>query len=199
MVAWILAHCHRRDYPKANTIIKTHFGIDLKVGRRNQIVTVIPSMSNTRAVIMHFHVSKLQFDYTPCAHAGVQGWQTSPCLQHPAAARTRTQSKKAAKGAQVPSIFSKSGMQVFDLLHKATQLSRYKHTACAKADDYFCCIFLNVFWGLCETQAENSCSLQSTSAPYMCKPYICNFIAYVTGLWWVDFSWMPGEHQSCSP
>lgn len=162
-------------------------------------MTVITSMSNTRAVIMHFHVSRLQSDYTTCAHAGVWGWQTSLCLQYPAAARTRTQSKKAAKRAQVPGIFSKSGRQVFDLLHKATHPCRYKHTACAKADDYFCCMFPNVFWGLCETQVENSCSLQSTYPPYTCKLYICNFIPYVTGLWWVDYSWMPGEHQSCSP
>lgn len=98
--------------------------MDLKVGRRNQIVTVITSMSNTGAV-MHFHVSRLQFDYTTCAHTGVQGWQTSPCLHHPAAARTSTQSKKAAKRAQVPGIFSESDMQVFNLLHKPTQLSRY--------------------------------------------------------------------------
>lgn len=52
------------------------------MGRRNQSVTVITSMSNTRAVVMHFHVSRLQFDYTACAHTGVRGWQTSPCCCH---------------------------------------------------------------------------------------------------------------------
>lgn len=99
--------------------------MDIKMERKNQIVTVITSMSNTGAVIMHFHVSRLQFDYTACAQAGVQGWQTSPCLHHPDAARTRTQSKKAAKRAQVPGIFSERDMQVFDLFHKPTQLSRH--------------------------------------------------------------------------
>lgn len=132
---------------------------------------------------------------TQRAHTGVQGWQTSPCLHHPNVARTRNQSKEADKRACVPGIFSESGMQVFDLLHKPTKLPRYKHSAYAKADDYFCCIFLNAFWGLCETQGENSCSLQSTYAPYTCKIYICNFIPYVTRLGWVDLSWMPGEHH----
>lgn len=70
-------------------------------------------MSNTRAVVMHYHVSRLQFHYTTRAHAGVQGWQTSPCLHHPAAARTRIQSKKAAQMAHIPGIFSESESLVF--------------------------------------------------------------------------------------
>lgn len=68
------------------------------MGRRNQSVTVITSMSNTRAVIMHFHVPRLQFDYTACAHTAVWGRQTSPCRCHQLLSEAGPSLRKLPKG-----------------------------------------------------------------------------------------------------
>lgn len=109
--------------------------MDIKMGRRNQIITVITSMSNTVAVIIIFMFQGCNLTTQCVLRQGCRAGRHLP--HHQDAARTRTQSKKAAKKAQVSGIFSERDMQVFNLLHKPTQLSRYMPRLMIISSGYF--------------------------------------------------------------